>query len=149
MGQACGPNSTGAWGITEWFPIMIKSSLTLGCLPEMHGVSGIRPSLLPVMSLIAFCKPVSWVPLNAIGQVYVDWVMSSQDIPFLVNVVHPHPTTWKTILQGIRAELDSNLDFVPLDKWISKLESHSVRATLQDLTDIVSHNTVCIFTVLG
>lgn len=39
MGQACGSKATGAWGMTEWVPIMVKSSVTLGCLPEIAGVS--------------------------------------------------------------------------------------------------------------
>lgn len=38
MGQACGPEDTGAWGTTEWIPIMVKSSVALGVLPEMNGV---------------------------------------------------------------------------------------------------------------
>lgn len=38
MGQACGPKETGAWGTTEWMPIMTKSSVALGCLPAMTGV---------------------------------------------------------------------------------------------------------------
>lgn len=39
MGQACGSKSTGAWGTTEWLPIMVKSSVALGCLPRLRGVS--------------------------------------------------------------------------------------------------------------
>lgn len=39
MGQACGPKATGAWGTTEWMPIMVKSGLALGCLPAVRGVS--------------------------------------------------------------------------------------------------------------
>lgn len=38
MGQACGPKTTGAWGTTEWFPMLVKSSLALGCFPIMSGV---------------------------------------------------------------------------------------------------------------
>ena len=39
MGQACGSKATGAWGTTEWMPSMVKSSVALGCLPAMSGVS--------------------------------------------------------------------------------------------------------------
>jgi thioester reductase-like protein len=39
MGQACGPKTTGAWGTAEWVPILVKSSVALGCFPKMTGVS--------------------------------------------------------------------------------------------------------------
>lgn len=43
MGQACGPKATGAWGTTEWMPILVKSSVALACLP---GLTGVRPPLI-------------------------------------------------------------------------------------------------------
>ena len=38
MGQACGPEDTGAWGPTEWIPMMVKSSVALNALPRLDGV---------------------------------------------------------------------------------------------------------------
>ena len=45
MGQACGSSATGAWGTSEWFPIMVKSSIAIGCLPDMKGVGNRIASL--------------------------------------------------------------------------------------------------------
>ena len=39
--QLCG-RSDGHWKETEWFPMIVKSSLTLGCAPKMYGVSLIQ-----------------------------------------------------------------------------------------------------------
>lgn len=39
MGQVCGPQATGAWSMSEWIPMMLKSSITLGSLPRLSGVS--------------------------------------------------------------------------------------------------------------
>ena len=39
IGQVCGSKSTGAWGTTEWVPILVKSSTALGMLPNLDGVS--------------------------------------------------------------------------------------------------------------
>jgi hypothetical protein len=78
------------------------------------------------------------MPLDAIGQAYVDWVLSRQDLPDLVNVVHPRPTTWDIIYRGIREELGNNLPLIPLKEWLAKLEARLADATPEDLAAIVS-----------
>ena len=40
LGQVCGEGN-GTWNEKEWFPSLIKSALTLRCLPSLDGVSGI------------------------------------------------------------------------------------------------------------
>lgn len=39
VGQVCGARSSGAWSTSEWVPIMLKSSIALGALPSLEGVS--------------------------------------------------------------------------------------------------------------
>ena len=39
MGQLCGNRETGAWNAWEWFPSIVRSAKTTGCLPELEGVS--------------------------------------------------------------------------------------------------------------
>lgn len=38
LGQVCGSNITGAWNITDWVPIIVKSSMAMGHLPALDGV---------------------------------------------------------------------------------------------------------------
>ena len=38
VGQVSGSKRTGAWNISDWVPILVKSSLAVGCLPDMDGV---------------------------------------------------------------------------------------------------------------
>lgn len=38
IGQVSGSSSNGAWPITDWVPIIVKSSIRLGCLPDMNKV---------------------------------------------------------------------------------------------------------------
>lgn len=48
LGQVCGDGS-GTWNESEWFPSLVKSTLTLGCLPSVDGVrahSDLIPELL-------------------------------------------------------------------------------------------------------
>jgi thioester reductase-like protein len=136
MGQACGPKATGAWGTTEWMPIMVKSSVALGCLPDMTGVSHLCQFSASLV-LKSSCQSVAWMPLDAIGQAYVDWVLSKDELPRLVNVVHPRPTTWDVILRGLRKELGESVPLVPLSRWVSKLEARSDSPTQDDLTAVV------------
>lgn len=54
VGQICGAKDTGAWGVTEWVPILVKSSISLGALPDLPGVSHrshVTPMRLEIDSL--------------------------------------------------------------------------------------------------
>ncbi|KIP12212.1 hypothetical protein PHLGIDRAFT_508051 [Phlebiopsis gigantea 11061_1 CR5-6] len=126
MGQACGPRGTGAWGTSEWMPIMVKSSIAMGCLPAMTG-------------------PVAWVPLDAVGQAYVDWVCSEDDLPGLVNVVHPRPTDWATVLVGLQKELGDRVPLVPPAQWMDELELRSTRPSPEDVENIPALKLVDFF----
>jgi thioester reductase-like protein len=39
VGQIAGGDANGAWASTDWVPIMLKSGVALGCLPDAAGVS--------------------------------------------------------------------------------------------------------------
>lgn len=43
LGQVCG-DVTGSWNETEWFPSLVKSALSVKCLPDLEGV---RPIYFP------------------------------------------------------------------------------------------------------
>jgi thioester reductase-like protein len=44
IGQISGSKAKGTWATTDWLPILVKSSIALGSLPEAKGVSGDLPS---------------------------------------------------------------------------------------------------------
>ena len=87
------------------------------------------------------------MPLDAIGEAYIDWIVSQEELPLLVNVVHPHPTSWDVVLSGIRAELGGSLPIVTLQEWVANLEARLSTATADDLTKIVSLFQALQFTV--
>ena len=87
------------------------------------------------------------MPLDAIGGAYIDWIVSQDELPLLVNVVHPRPTSWDVVLGGVRAELGGNLPIVPLQEWVANLEARLSTATADDLTKIVSTPQVLQLTV--
>lgn len=78
------------------------------------------------------------MPLDAIGQAYVDWVVSNDELPELVNVVHSRPIGWNVVARGVSGELGTALPVIPLDEWVSRLEECTNNATLERITQIVS-----------
>ena len=47
VGQVCGGQPRGAWATTDWFPILVKTSLALGALPDDEEASDtVRPIVI-------------------------------------------------------------------------------------------------------
>ncbi|KAL6302718.1 hypothetical protein BKA93DRAFT_736353 [Sparassis latifolia] len=116
IGQISGSAESGAWNTSDWVPSLIKSSIGLGCLPTLEGV-------------------VSWVPMDAVARATVDAILHPQP-PECINVVHPRPVLWPQILSAVNNELGLNLPVVPLEDWVSKLESTAEDASAKDLDNI-------------
>lgn len=76
--------------------------------------------------------------MDAVGQAYVDWVLTKEDLPALMNVVHPRPTSWDIILRGLRQELGDGLPIVPVQEWVGKLEELAKDPSPEDLMRVVS-----------
>ncbi|TFK74139.1 putative aminoadipate reductase [Pluteus cervinus] len=113
LGQLTGGRSTGrgAWAITDWVPILVKSSITLGALPSAPGV-------------------ISWLPLDAVASHALDVAFAPKASPAL-NVVHPRPISWNDAIKDINAALvdhgvvSDKLGLIPFDKWVERLERRS------------------------
>ncbi|KAF8816011.1 putative aminoadipate reductase [Phlegmacium glaucopus] len=115
IGQISGGYSNGAWAITDWVPILVKSSLALGVLPLANGV-------------------VSWAPVDAVSNCITELTFHNERLPPVLNVVHPRPTEWNTVIKLIgdalvaQKKLESPLAFVSFQKWFSILEAHAQSA---------------------
>jgi thioester reductase-like protein len=63
IGQIAGSRATGSWATTDWVPIMLKSSVALGCLPDAEGVRRscpcLRRPLIPFNSMLPGCPPTT------------------------------------------------------------------------------------------
>ncbi|KAF9059347.1 putative nonribosomal peptide synthetase [Rhodocollybia butyracea] len=125
IGQISGGKPNGAWAMSDWFPMMIKSSLKLRVLPDAYGV-------------------VSWSPMDAISDAILDVAFSKKDPPLVVNLVHPFPTSWNSVINTIREVMISakNLDvnalpLVSLQEWTTALEAKAAHATNGERADEV------------
>ncbi len=69
---------------------------------------------------------------------YVDLVVSQVPLPPTINVVHPRPTTWDSVLEDISEELGGHIPFVPMDEWVAKLDAFPTEVSTDELLRIVS-----------
>ncbi|KAF8154594.1 hypothetical protein B0H34DRAFT_783744 [Crassisporium funariophilum] len=123
IGQICGGFPNGAWAVTDWVPMLVKSSFGLQALPSATGVS-------------------SWLPMHAVSQSILDVAWSNTTTTPALNLVHPTPVAWNTLISSVNdaivqvGVLPSKLPIVDFQTWFSLLEARSVNATEKDLRDI-------------
>ncbi|KAJ7194340.1 putative aminoadipate reductase [Mycena pura] len=109
IGQVCGPLPVGAWATSDWVPILVKTSLALGCLPLADG-------------------SVSWIDFKTVTDAVLDVAFSpSLHASTVFNVVHPYPVPWNSIIHALRDVLyktrSMELRLVPLPDWFAKLQA--------------------------
>ncbi|KAF9044190.1 hypothetical protein BJ165DRAFT_1479638 [Panaeolus papilionaceus] len=115
IGQISGGQPNGAWPTTEWFPILVKSSVALGVIPSMPRIT-------------------SWIPMHAVSRGILDIALSSEVTP-AYNFVHPRPIEWEALVQHIGNALvhygltSSPLPLVSYDDWLFLLEVRVLSAT--------------------
>jgi len=117
LGQISGSTTTGAWNPTDWVPIIVKSSIALGCLPLVDGT-------------------VSWLPTDIVADSCIDILFSPSATSQVVNIVHPRPVSWNSVFQWIRSTLGLEIPFVPIDQWNYKLDEAASKATKEDFDRI-------------
>ncbi|GAW08556.1 Linear gramicidin synthase subunit D [Lentinula edodes] len=115
IGQIAGGKPNGAWATSDWLPMIVKSSLTMGMLPEAMGV-------------------ISWVPMDAVAEAILDVAFAKEHAPLTINLVHPHPVTWNSVMEAIRVSLISAkglsskaLRLVPFNEWYTMLKEADTR----------------------
>ncbi|KAG9308660.1 putative aminoadipate reductase [Chiua virens] len=79
IGQITGGAPRGAWSTSDWVPIIVKSSVSLGALPEARGIA-------------------SWLPPHAVSDAMLDVAFADEEPPLAVNLVHPRPIAWESLM---------------------------------------------------
>ncbi|KAF9000290.1 putative nonribosomal peptide synthetase [Cyathus striatus] len=124
LGQISGGAPNGAWATSDWVPILVKSSLALGAMPDAVGVT-------------------SWLPMDATARSILDIAFSAKPFPEALNMVHPRPVEWRDTMSYIRLTLTKYLGVekdslvtLPFHDWISLVESRAKNANDDDLRKI-------------
>ncbi|KAF9238231.1 putative nonribosomal peptide synthetase, partial [Melanogaster broomeanus] len=123
IGQiAGGPN--GSWATTDWVPIIVKSSIALGALPDANGI-------------------VSWMRAEEVATSILDIAFAIEAPPSALNVVNPQGAPWTHVMSSIRDAIlkqkslgSEELPMVPFKDWLALLEKKAEGATSEDLVNI-------------
>ncbi|KAF8548785.1 acetyl-CoA synthetase-like protein [Imleria badia] len=122
IGQIAG-GQNGSWATSHWVPIIVKSSIALGSLPNSIGV-------------------VSWMRAADVAAVVLD-IAFADSAPQSLNIVNPQRARWSDVITSIRNEIleqkalnRNHLTIVPLIEWVVRLEKKAASASPQDLADI-------------
>ena len=120
IGQLVGDTKVGWWNDTEIFPLVIRSAVTMGVLPELEGVRGV------------------WLPVDvcAAGIVEIEGMdASSQQQPepaetngqkqqqgrLVHNITSPHVFSWTDDLLPALQKLGLQFDNVSMEEWLRRL----------------------------
>ena len=117
VGQIAGPIAApGVWNRDEWFPSLVKTSQSLGCLPS-------------------YIPDADWIPVDSLATIVLDIVHFAVTTgnSWTYNIVNPHSTPWTSLLDTVRERLSPQVQVVELSAWIQMLEQID-RTAPQELT---------------
>ncbi|KAJ8517288.1 hypothetical protein ONZ45_g5504 [Pleurotus djamor] len=103
------------WPTSGWLPLVVKSSLALGQMPEFLG-------------------KVEWLPVDYAAKFTVDIALHRGDtLPQAVNIRHPHPVSFLDVLGWIQEAISGYrgqklaLPLVSLASWLKTLRRSGIR----------------------
>ncbi|KAL8280977.1 hypothetical protein RQP46_006656 [Phenoliferia psychrophenolica] len=100
IGQLSGSLRNGAWNISDWFPMLVKSAEAVGCLPSGN-------------------DDVCWLPTDSAAKCIVEFCRAA-DLPKVLHLVHPQPIKWSAIINQHFSRTLS-VPSVAYDTWIRRL----------------------------
>ena len=106
VGQIAGPvSAAGVWNRDEWFPSLVKTSQSLGYLPN-------------------YLPDADWIPVDSLAASILDIVHFAAETgkTLTYNIVNPHSTAWTSLLDIVCKHLKPQVQVVELSEWIQMLE---------------------------
>lgn len=115
VGQISGPIvSPGTWSASDWLPMLVKTSKTLGVLPKSLGTGDL----------------IDWVPIDIVAQVFMDVLdhelhRNHDSHCQVYHIANPNKTSWGALLPATCHVLGSNVGLVPFHEWVHKLQQQA------------------------
>lgn len=106
VGQIAGPvSAAGVWNRDEWFPSLVKTSQSLGFLPN-------------------YIPDANWIPVDSLAASVLDIARSAATTgkAQTYNIVNPKSTAWTSLLDTVLKRLNPHVQVVELSEWIQMLE---------------------------
>lgn len=110
VGQIAGPVApekiavTGVWNMEEWFPSLLKTSQSLGCLPN-------------------YVPEADWIPVDSLAACILDIAhfATRERKSWIYNIVNPQSTAWASLLDTVVKRMSPQVQVVELSEWIQTL----------------------------
>ncbi|KAB5591027.1 L-aminoadipate-semialdehyde dehydrogenase [Ceratobasidium theobromae] len=115
LGQLTGDAKGGAWTVSDWVPSLIRSSVSVGCLPAAVGT-------------------VSWLPLDVAAHSIIDTCTARNfDFPPIIHTSHPHPVPWMDVMgafsEVLASRMKAPLPLVRFDEWNKRVTQSAMSFT--------------------
>lgn len=134
--------------------MIVKSSVTLGALPEARGVS--RCNVTHFLSRLTYgTKVTSWLPMHAVSNTILDVAFANEEPSIAMNLVHPRPVSWASLMQPVSEAMyqkgltPSPLPLVRFAEWVERLEKYAVDANEENVRRVVSCPSGIVLTMIG
>jgi hypothetical protein len=130
LGQICGNHDTGTWATTDWFALLMRSSVALGALPEATGVA-------------------SWITPEGVSGALLDVALAPARPARALNAVHPRPIRWADMISAAADALvregvtQARLPIVTASEWYAKLADVAAGADEARIKRIVRASLPC------
>ena len=102
LGQIAGPVTTsGIWNEAEWFPSLVKTSQSQGCIPN-------------------YLPKIDWIPVDLLAATILDIAHFAMDTnqPQVYNIVNPNIAEWTSLIDSVVKRLGPWIKVVELNDWI-------------------------------
>ncbi|CAI7655118.1 unnamed protein product [Penicillium glandicola] len=125
IGQVSGHSKKGFWNDTEALPLMIRSALTLGTLPELSQTCSWLPVdklACAILELARTCAtPTVFAESQASSSAVVEYVDDS-----IFNLCNSREFTWSSLLNTLK-NCGFCFDVVSFDEWLVRLRRSETR----------------------
>ncbi|KAJ5547161.1 hypothetical protein N7494_004746 [Penicillium frequentans] len=102
VGQMTGSQNFGLWNKEEHFPALLRTSQTIGALPQLHGFA-------------------SWLPLDIAAATVSDLLLDPAHPRMVYHIENPARQPWHELLGHLSAHL--GLPTIPYKEWLSRMET--------------------------
>ncbi|RAH82016.1 NRPS-like enzyme [Aspergillus japonicus CBS 114.51] len=144
VGQLAGPShaQAGMWTSRDWLPALIRTSHTMGELPDSLG-----------------SIPVDWVPIDIAARSITQITLARSGVDPLCSpparraevyhIVNPHISAWEPLARVVSRACDAKI--IPLRDWIQRLERRLSDPNLDQTTlkGLPAASLMDFFTVLA
>ncbi|KAG8707501.1 hypothetical protein FRC08_000467 [Ceratobasidium sp. 394] len=111
LGQLSGDATSGSWSTTNWVPLVLVSSLSVGYLPMATG-------------------DISWLPLPVAANSILDICTSYGSLtPPVIHLSHPYPVKWESVFGMFAEALNTRnrggqiFPVIPFNQWNERVKS--------------------------